>query len=92
MAEFEDACKDLGIQLIVLPPAKPKYNDGIERSNRIFRDEFYENINMTESSVCGIRRKLLKNVKKYNSYRPNHNLKGKTPLEYINYNSCEILH
>ena len=41
---------------------------------------------MTESSVCGIRRELLKNVKKYNSYRPHYALKGNTPLEYINNN------
>ena len=41
MAEFEDACAELNIPLMVLPPAKPTYNGGVERSNRILREEFY---------------------------------------------------
>ncbi len=42
MAEFETACAECGIPLIVLPPAKPKYNGGVERGNRTFREEFYD--------------------------------------------------
>jgi len=38
MAEFEDACQELNIPLIVLPPASPKYNGGVERANRTFRE------------------------------------------------------
>ncbi len=34
MAEFEDACADMKIPLIVLPPKKPEYNGGVERGNR----------------------------------------------------------
>ena len=33
MAEFEDACAQLKIPLIVLPPKKPEYNGGVERGN-----------------------------------------------------------
>jgi putative transposase len=33
MAEFEDACAQLNIPLIVLPPKKPEYNGGVERGN-----------------------------------------------------------
>ena len=40
MAEFEDACSQLKLTLIVLPPRKPEYNGGVERGNRTFREEF----------------------------------------------------
>jgi transposase InsO family protein len=38
---------------------------------------------MMEDTVCGIRRELLKEVRKYNTYRPHHGLKGLTPMEYV---------
>ena len=40
MAEFENECEKLGIELLVLPPRKPKLNGGVERSNRTFREDF----------------------------------------------------
>jgi transposase len=83
MLEFEDTCKELNIELIVLPPASPKYNGGVERSNGIFRTEFYNSNNMIEDTICGIRRELLKAVNKYNNYRPHNSLKGATPMEYL---------
>ncbi|MEE9273671.1 MAG: hypothetical protein V3U57_10475, partial [Robiginitomaculum sp.] len=36
MAEFEQACEDVNIPLIVLPPSRPTYNGGVERGNRTF--------------------------------------------------------
>jgi transposase InsO family protein len=83
MAEFEDACRELDIPLMILPPASPKYNGGVERSNRVFREEFYDSNSLLEDSICGIRRELLKAVEKYNNFRPHNNLQGMTPLEYI---------
>ena len=44
MKDFEDACKDLVIPLFVLLLAKPTYNSKIERRNRVFREEFYDNL------------------------------------------------
>ncbi len=41
MAEFEEACRSLGIRLFVLPPRSPKLNGHVERMQRTFRDEFY---------------------------------------------------
>ena len=41
MTRFEDACQKLNIPLLVLPPANPKYNGGVERANRTFREGFY---------------------------------------------------
>jgi transposase InsO family protein len=83
MKEFEEACEELNIPLIVLPPASPKYNGGVERSNGIFRTEFYNNPRLLEDSIQGIRRELLKTVDKYNNFRPHNNLHGRTPMEYI---------
>jgi transposase len=83
MAEFEKACADDGIELIVLPPSKPKYNGGVERGNRTFREEFYES-NLQADSLGAIRHELAKAVKKYNEFRPHHSLKGVTPMQYIN--------
>lgn len=41
MKDFEQACKRKRIKLYVLPPKRPQYNGGVERGNRIFREEFY---------------------------------------------------
>ncbi len=49
MAEFEDACRQLNIPLYVLPPASPKKNGGVERGNRIFREEFYAKPSLPDS-------------------------------------------
>ena len=83
MAEFEEACEELHIPLIVLPPKKPEYNGGVERGNRIFREEFYNRSDLLEDSVRGIQAELRKALTKYNSYRPHRNLQGLTPLQYI---------
>ncbi|MDR2464500.1 MAG: hypothetical protein LBD36_02755, partial [Holosporales bacterium] len=40
-----------GIPLVVLPPAKPKYNGGVERSNRIFKEEFYSRTDLLANTV-----------------------------------------
>jgi transposase len=83
MDEFEDACKDIDVPLYVLPPATPRYNGGVERSNRTFQDEFYDRNDLLEDSIVGIRRELYRYVEKYNTYRPHYSLKGMTPMEYI---------
>jgi putative transposase len=83
MAEFEDACAQLKIPLIVLPPKKPEYNGGVERGNRTFREEFYNRADLLEDSVRGMQAALSKALVKYNTYRPHRNLKGLTPMSYI---------
>jgi len=89
MAEFEDACAELGIPLIVLPPKKPEYNGGVERGNRTFREEFYNRADLLEDSVRGIQAALNKAVTKYNTYRPHRSLNGLTPMQYIQSNLSE---
>ena len=84
--EFEQACADLGILLFVLPPASPKQNGGVERGNGVFREEFYTNPNLKTTYFSSMRYELKKAVKKYNNFRPHYNLKGLTPMQYINNN------
>jgi putative transposase len=83
-ADFEDACADLGIPLLVLPPRKPQYNGGVERGNRTFQEEFYENPTLLADSIGHMRYELSNALNIYNSYRPHFNLKGLTPIHYIN--------
>ena len=86
MKDYENVCKEMSIPLFVLPPAKPTYNGKIERSNRTFHEEFYADL--TEDTIVGSRRKLMKFLHKYNSYCPHATLHGLPPLEYISkYNS-----
>ncbi|MDR2794627.1 MAG: transposase, partial [Holosporaceae bacterium] len=71
------------IPLIVLPPAKPKYNGGVERSNRTLREEFWTK-NLTATTAENANSKLQKYIRKYNHSRPHNCLHGMTPMEYIN--------
>lgn len=83
MAEFEQACSQRGIALIVLPPSKPAYNGGVERTNRTFREEFYNQNQLLADSVGAMRIEVKQALWKYNHYRPHFALKGATPVEYI---------
>ena len=84
MKEFEEVCEDIGIELFVLSPASQKYNGGVERANRILRDEFYENPKLLANSIGNIRYELQKMLKKYNEYMSHSALNGSTPLMSIN--------
>lgn len=92
MADFEETCQKLNLPLIVLPPSSPKYNGGVERGNRIFREEFYACKNLLSDSVGAMRIELAKAVDKYNTYRPHARLKGMTPMEYIKNSYSEALY
>ena len=82
MGEFEQACADLHIELMVLPPASPKKNGGIERGNRVLREEFYEKPSFSDS-LGALRNDLKAALAKYNTYRPHGALDGLTPMVYI---------
>ena len=85
MDEFEMASQELGITLYVLPPKRPQYNGGVERSNRIFREEFYSQPSLA-NSIVDLNHELKKALNKYNHYRPHHHLNLYTPMEYLKNN------
>jgi len=82
MGVFEEACAALDIPLYVLPPKSPKYNGGVERGNRIFREEFYARDDLLANDIGEMQQALSQAVNKYNTYRPHFALKGLTPSEY----------
>jgi putative transposase len=78
------------IPLIVLPPARPKYNGGVERGNRTFSEEFYACRDLIADSIGAMRFDLRKAVEKYNTFRPHNALKGKAPMEYLRNNRADV--
>lgn len=82
MAEFEQACSELGIQLFVLPPRSPKLNGRVERAHRTHLDEFY-----AFHAPLGDLEELNKELRKwewvYNNIRPHRALDNLTPRKYI---------
>ena len=81
---------DSAIPLVVLPPARPKYNGGVERGNRTFREEFYACLDLIANSIGAMRFELRKAVDRYNTFRPHHALKGKTSMEYLRINQADV--
>ena len=78
------------IPIVVLPPARPKYNGGVERGNRTFREEFYACRDLIADSIGAMRFELRKAVDRYNTPRPHHALKGKTSMEYLRINQADV--
>ena len=81
MAEFEESCRLLKIPLYVLPPKRPQYNGGVERSNGIIKDEFYA-LFAVPSNLSEHNTLLQDFVCHYNSIRPHGSLDGQPPLGY----------
>jgi transposase InsO family protein len=88
MAEFEQACKDNGLALFVLPPKRPQLNGAVERAQGSWRYEFYachdlphrlERLNQHIDAFAHL----------YNNYRPHGALGGLTPNEYLTRTSQE---
>jgi hypothetical protein len=59
MSEFEEGCQKIGKRLEVLPPRRPKYNGGVERGNKTFREEFYARKDLLANNITELRPELL---------------------------------
>lgn len=82
MAEFEQACAQLKIQLFVLPPRSPQLNGRVERAHRTHLDEFY-----AFHDPLGDLQELNAELRKwewiYNHIRPHRALDNLSPKKYI---------
>lgn len=81
-AEFEHACKCLGIKLFVLPPKSPKLNGAVERANRTHTEEFYE-VADCSWKISELNTQLIQQEFTYNCIRPHQSLGQKTPLQFL---------
>lgn len=84
-ADFENACKDKGIRLFVLPPKSPKRNGSVERANRTHTEEFYE-VYDCSWMVSDLNKQLRQWEYTYNCVRPHHALGKITPLHFLKNN------
>jgi len=85
MAQFEDACKERGIRLFVLPPRSPKLNGHVERAQRTHKEEFY--YRLTSATTLAQVNKLLRRWEDiHNHYRPHQALGQIPPLAF--YRKC----
>jgi len=82
MAGFEDACRQQGIRLFVLPPRSPKLNGCVERANRTHTEEFYE-LYDGDLDLPNLNDALQHWEHIYNTVRPHQSLDNRTPAEYL---------
>ena len=81
-AAFEQACRELGIKLFVLPPRSPKLNGHVERAQRTHTDEFYE-LYDGDLEIAPLNQALLAWENVYNTVSPHYSLDGRTPNVYL---------
>ncbi len=82
MAEFEQACKDKGLSLFVLPPRRPDLNGAVERAQSSWRYEFYACHDLPHQ-LDRLNEHIDAFAHLYNNYRPHGALGGLTPSEYL---------
>jgi transposase InsO family protein len=82
MAEFEQACKDKGLALFVLPPKRPQLNGAVERAQGSWRYEFYACHDLPHH-LDRLNQHIDAFAYLYNNYRPHGALAGKTPADYL---------
>lgn len=81
-SDFEDACKEKGIKLFVLPPKSPKLNGHVERANRTHQEEFYE-VSECPWTIPDLNKELSEWENIYNCIRPHQSLGYRTPLQFL---------
>jgi transposase InsO family protein len=81
-AVFEDACRQRGLRLFVLPPRSPKLNGQVERANRTHTEEFYA-ITPCSLPIAQLNRELQVWERTYNTVRPHQALGYLTPQQFL---------
>ena len=81
-AVFEEACREKGLRLFVLPPRSPKLNGCVERAQRTHKEEFYQMLDPPDS-LDELRRLLLAHELCYNTVRPHQALGQLTPQQWL---------
>lgn len=79
--KFETACQQQGIEQLLIPPASPRANGMIERTQRTFREEHYA-YEPPSLELAEQREALASYVHYYNHIRPHQALDYQTPAEY----------
>lgn len=82
MAEFETGCQERGITLFALPPRSPKLNGKAERTNRTYRNEFYECYD-GDLDLPSLQPALRGFEDTYNHHRPHQALGYLTPAAFL---------
>lgn len=82
MAEFELTCKDRGLRRFELPPRSPKLNGKVERTNRTYREEYYD-CTSDPPTVSGLAPGLREAEHRYNFTRPHQALGYLTPAQLL---------
>ena len=80
-AEFEQACRDRGIRLFVLPPRSPRLNGHVERAQRTHTEEFHE-LTHADATVAAMSKALMEWEWTYNHVRFHQSLDYKTPAQF----------
>lgn len=81
-AEFEQACREKGIKLFVLPPRSPKLNGHVERAQRTHTEEFHDRY-MGELDLKQLNQAMRHWEYVYNHIRPHYSLALRAPAEYL---------
>jgi putative transposase len=81
-AVFEQACRQRGVRLFVLPPRSPQLNGRVERANRTHTEEFYE-LTPCALSIAELNRELQAWERTYNTVRPHQALGYLTPQQFL---------
>ena len=82
-AEFEQACKEMGILLFCLPPRSPKLNGAVERLHRTCEEEFWNcyDGNLVLEELRPALKQWTHRV--YNRIRPHQALGYVSPVQYL---------
>ena len=87
-AVFEQACRQRGVRLFVLPPRSPQLNGQVERAHRTHTEEFYE-VTPFSLPIAELNRELEAWERTYNTVRPHQSLGYLTPQQFLAQNSSQ---